>query len=328
MFHARDRLADRFLLCNGNSLFDCNLARLLADAAEDGPEVVGRIVLRRIEDASRYGVVDLDGDRITAFRARPLAAAADADLADLGASSAPIAGVINAGIYVYDRRLLDELTPKCSLEREVMPRLARRGALRGTVADGYFRDIGVPDDFARAGEEMPRVLRRRALFLDRDGVINVDHGYVGSREAFEWMPGAREAIRAATERGWHVFVVTNQSGIGRGHYAEADMQALHAWMVDEMRRAGGTVDDLRFCPFHPEATVAAYRHAAHPWRKPAPGMLLDLIRAWQIDPARAVLVGDQDTDLQAAAAAGVSAQKFTGGNLADVVLPLLRQSPA
>jgi D,D-heptose 1,7-bisphosphate phosphatase len=328
VFHARGRLAERFLLCNGDSLFDCNMARLLADVAEDGPDVVGRIVLRGIEDASRYGVVELDGDRITAFRARPLPAVADADPADLPVASTPTAGVINAGIYVFDRRLLDELTPKCSLERVVMPRLARRGALRGTVAEGYFRDIGVPDDFARTSEELPRLLRRRALFLDRDGVINVDHGYVASCAAFEWMPGAREAIRAATDAGWHVFVVTNQSGIGRGLYSEADMYELHAWMIDEIRRTGGTVDDLRFCPFHPEAAVEAYRHAAHPWRKPAPGMLLDLIRAWQIDPARSVLVGDQDSDLRAAAAAGVSAQKFTGGNLLDAVLPLLRQSPA
>jgi len=318
VFHARDRLADRFLLCNGDSLFDFNIARLLADAAEDGPDVVGRIVLRPIEDASRYGVVELDGDRVVAFRERPPAGTADA----------PVAGLINAGVYVYDRRLLDELTPNCSLERDIMPRLAERGVLRGTVADGYFRDIGIPEDLARACEEMPRVLRRRALFLDRDGVINVDHGYVGSRERFEWMPGAREAIRAATEAGWHVFVVTNQAGIARGRFTESEMQALHAWMTEEIRRAGGTLDDLRFCPFHAEATVAAYRDPAHPWRKPAPGMLLDLIRAWQIDPSRAALVGDQDTDLAAAAAAGVPAYKFTGGNLLEAVGPLLQRPPA
>jgi D,D-heptose 1,7-bisphosphate phosphatase len=328
VYHARARLADRFLLCNGDSLFDCNIARLLADAAADGPDVLGRIMLRRMEDASRYGVVELNCDRVVAFRARPLPAAADADLADLGPASTPTAGVINAGIYVYHRRLLDELTPKCSLERGVMPRLARRGALRGTVAEGYFRDIGIPEDLARAGEEIPRLLHRRALFLDRDGVINVDHGYVGAREQFEWMPGTREAIRAATDAGWHVFVVTNQSGIARGHYTLAEMQTLHAWMTDEIRRAGGTLDDLRFCPFHADAVIEAYRHPAHPWRKPAPGMLLDLMRAWQIEPARAVLVGDQDTDLQAAAGAGMRAQKFTGGNLLDLVLPLLQRSPA
>jgi D-glycero-D-manno-heptose 1,7-bisphosphate phosphatase len=338
VFHARARLAERFLLCNGDSLFDCNLARLLAAAEADGPEVVGRIVLRRIEDASRYGVVELDGDRVVAFRARPPPGTLDAPTLDAptldvptldeGTSGIGTAGVINAGVYVYDRRLLDELTPHCSLERDVMPLLAERGALRGTVAEGYFRDIGIPEDLARAREEMPRVLRRRALFLDRDGVINVDHGYVASRAQFEWIPGARAAIRAATDSGWHVFVVTNQAGIARGLYTEAKMHGLHGWMTDEIRRAGGTLDDLRFCPFHADATVAAYRDPAHPWRKPAPGMLLDLIRAWQIDPAQAVLVGDKDTDLQAAAAAGVPAHKFTGGNLLDVVLPLLQRSPA
>lgn len=311
VFHARSHLADRFLLCNGDSLFDFNLAHLLAAAAADDPSVVGRIVLRRIDDASRYGVVALDGDRVAAFHERP---------------PPGTGGVINAGVYVYDRRLLDELTAHCSLEREIMPPLAVRGVLRGTVADGYFRDIGIPEDLARARDELPRVLHRRALFLDRDGVINIDHGYVGSRERFEWTPGAREAVRAATDAGWHVFVVTNQSGIARGHYSEAEMQVLHAWMTEEIRRAGGTVDDLRFCPFHAEAAVETYRHPAHPWRKPAPGMLLDLIRAWQLDPARAVLVGDQDSDLAAAAAAGIAARKFTGGNLLDTVLPLLRMS--
>ncbi len=342
VYHARDRLAGRFLLCNGDSLFDCNLARLLADAPGDGPDVVGRVVLRRIEDASRYGLVELDGDRVVAFHARPPVPAGGVGAAGMGAGGGHAAGrgpspnapdvatggVINAGIYAYDRRLVDELTPACSLEHDIMPRLAARSALRGTVADGYFRDIGIPEDLARAQQEMPRVLRRRALFLDRDGVINVDHGYVGTVEKFEWVPGAREAIRAATEAGWHVFVVTNQSGIGRGHYTEADMHDLHAWMADEIRRAGGTLDDLRFCPFHAEAVHAAYRDPAHPWRKPAPGMLLDLIRAWQIDPAQAVLVGDQDTDLAAAAAAGVPAHKFIGGNLLDVVGPLLRQPRA
>jgi D,D-heptose 1,7-bisphosphate phosphatase len=311
VWHARAKLAESFLLCNGDSLFDCNIARLLRDAAADGPGAVGRILLRRIEDASRYGVVAMAGERVTSFLERP----------DPRAQ-----GLINAGVYAFSRRILGELTEACSLERDVMPRLAAHGALRGTVADGYFRDIGVPEDLARARAELPGLLHRRALFLDRDGVLNVDHGYVGSRDRFEWVAGAREAVRAATEAGWHVFVVTNQSGVARGYYTEAEMHALHAWMADEIRRAGGTVDDWRHAPFHPDGVVEAYRHPAHPWRKPAPGMLLDLIRAWELDPARTVLLGDQDSDLAAAAAAGVPARKFTGGNLLDAVLPLLQQS--
>ncbi len=308
LVHARSLLDDRFLLLNGDSLFDFNMANLLADAAGDGADVIGRMVLRRLADVSRFGVVACEGDRVTAFHARPPAGITG--------------GTINAGIYAFRRALLDHLEPTCSLERDVLPRLAQTGGLRGTVGQGYFRDIGVPDDFAAAQTEVPRLLRRRALFLDRDGVVNRDHGYVGTRERFAWMPGALAAIRHATASGWHVFVVTNQAGVARGYYTEADVGVLHAWMADEARRAGGTIDDVRYCPFHPEGTVPAYRRASD-WRKPAPGMLLDLIRAWELDPAHCVLIGDQPTDLAAAAAAGMAAHLFTGGDLAAFVVPLL-----
>jgi D,D-heptose 1,7-bisphosphate phosphatase len=312
IYHARDRLDERFLLCNGDSLLDCNLANLLAAAAGDDAGVTGRMLLRDLPDASRFGVVALEADRIIGFRERPAA----------GSSVAGQAGVINAGIYLFHRRLIDGLSPACSLEADVMPPLAAAGALRGTVGGGYFRDIGVPDDFARAQTEIPALLRRRALFLDRDGVLNVDHGYVGSRERFEWVPGALDAIRYATQAGWHVFVVTNQSGVGRGYYDEAAVQSLLDWMADEARRAGGTIDDARYCPFHEAAALEAYRRASD-WRKPAPGMLLDLIRAWELDPARCVMIGDQPTDMAAAAAAGVTGHLFPGGNLLDFVRPLL-----
>lgn len=315
VFHARDQLHDRFLLCNGNSLLDCNLANLLAAAARDDAGVTGRMLLRDLPDASRFGVVRLEGDRIVGFRDRP--APGTTTPGQVGAG-----GVINAGIYLFNRRLLEALAPDCSLETDVMPRLAAAGALRGTVADGYFRDIGVPDDFARAQTEIPALLHRRALFLDRDGVLNVDHGHIGTRDRFEWMPGALDAIRLATQAGWHVFVVTNQSGVARGYYDEAAVRDLLDWMADEARRAGGTIDDTRYCPYHEEATVDAYRRA-HPWRKPEPGMLLDLIRAWELDPARCVMIGDQPTDIAAAATAGVPAHLFPGGNLLDFVRPIL-----
>ena len=100
------------------------------------------------------------------------------------------------------------------------------------------------------------------------------------------------------------------------------MLALHAWMTDEVRRAGGTIDDIRYCPYHPEAPLAAYRRASD-WRKPAPGMLLDLLRAWRLDPAGCVLIGDQPSDLAAAAAAGVRGITFAGGSLLTAVRSVL-----
>ena len=120
--------------------------------------------------------------------------------------------------------------------------------------------------------------------------------------------------------GWHVFIVTNQSGVARGFYDEAAVTDLLAWIADEARRHGGTIDDARHCPFHPDATVPAYR-ALSDWRKPAPGMLLDLIRAWELDPARCIMIGDRPTDIQAAAAAGMAGHLFPGGNLLSFLSP-------
>jgi D,D-heptose 1,7-bisphosphate phosphatase len=311
VFHARGHLHPRFFLCNGDSLFDANLGRLLAASARDGPEVIGRMLLRELPDASRSGVVTIDGDVVTTFQERP-------------PPGTP--GIINAGVYLFDRRIVDSLQAVCSLEADILPAHAKAGSLRGTISDGYFRDIGVPEDFDRADGELLALRGRRALFLDRDGVVNVDHGHVGTRDRFEWVPGALDAIRHAAGAGWHVFIVTNQSGVARGYYNEAAVTHLLAWIADEARRHGGTIDDTRYCPFHPDATNPAFR-AVSSWRKPSAGMLHDLIRAWELDPARCVMIGDQPTDMRAAAAAGVTGHLFKDGNLLSFLRPILDKTP-
>ena len=160
--------------------------------------------------------------------------------------------------------------------------------------------------------------RKPAVFLDRDGVLNVDHGYVARREDFQWVVGAVAAVRALNEAGYYVFVATNQSGIARGLYAVEDMYKLHEFMTDELARVGARIDDIRFCPFHPEGTIDAYRRASE-WRKPGPGMILDLMERWPVDRERSALIGDKEADMEAARAAGIRGLLFTGGNLEDFV---------
>ncbi len=298
---ARAHLQPRFLLCNGDSWLDCNLMPLL-----NGGPASCRMLLHPVADGARFGTVELDGDRVTAFREKD------------GAGPA----LINAGLYVMAREIVDGMPTVGSLEHDVLPGLAASGGLRGTRAEGWFIDIGVPAALDRAQAEVPRRLLRRALFLDRDGVINHDHGWVGTEDRFVFVDGAIETIRAATDRGWHVFVVTNQSGIGRGLYSEAQFAALTAWMIQHVRAHDGTVDDFRYCPFHPDAALPAYRRESD-WRKPAPGMILDLMARWEIDPARCLLIGDRMTDVEAGQAAGVPTYLFPGGNLHAFVAPLL-----
>lgn len=161
----------------------------------------------------------------------------------------------------------------------------------------------------------PDQISRPALFLDRDGVLNEDKGYVHRWDDFDWVTGAREAVAAFNRAGWLVIVVTNQSGIGRGYYAEEDMQALHARMNAELAEAGARVDAIYFCPEHPEAPVERYRHPDPPNRKPNPGMILQALADWPIDRERSILVGDKTSDMEAATRAGIRGLLFKGGDL-------------
>ncbi|WP_394705810.1 D-glycero-alpha-D-manno-heptose-1,7-bisphosphate 7-phosphatase [uncultured Hyphomonas sp.] len=157
---------------------------------------------------------------------------------------------------------------------------------------------------------------RPALFLDRDGVINVDKGYVSRIEDFEWVEGAAQTIAAFNRRGWYVFVVTNQSGIARNYYTEADMRTLHEWMQAELARAGAHIDRIYYCPYHEEGENPAYRKDSFD-RKPKPGMLLHAMSDFPVRRELSFMIGDKEADMQAARAAGVAGFLFSGGNLAQ-----------
>ncbi|NCU38315.1 D-glycero-beta-D-manno-heptose 1,7-bisphosphate 7-phosphatase [Candidatus Saccharibacteria bacterium] len=160
-------------------------------------------------------------------------------------------------------------------------------------------------------------MSRPALFLDRDGVINVDHGYVSKPEQFDFIEGIFDLVVAANQTGYLTVVVTNQAGIGRGYYTEADFHRLTDWMCRQFAMRGAQIDAVYYCPSHPEHGIGEYRKDDD-CRKPAPGMLLQAQNELDIDLKRSVLVGDKLSDIQAGERAGVEILIYYGDESCDV----------
>jgi D,D-heptose 1,7-bisphosphate phosphatase len=297
LIHALPLLEPHFLLLNGDTWCDFNWLDLLLHAQATGGSMAA---VREVPVADRYESFDLD------------AAGLVSGIIPRGTRPGP--ALINAGVYALQKADLAGFSGTFSLEDMILPRLVKQRRLGALRQDGFFIDIGIPATYETGQQSIPARLRRGALFLDRDGVINHDDNYVHRPDQVRWMDGAIAAIKRANDAGLYVFVVTNQAGVARGYYPETAVQNLHDWMADTLRSNGASVDDWRYCPYHPEGTVDRYR-GLHDWRKPGPGMLLDLIRHWPIDTAHSLMIGDQPTDMAAAEAAGVPGARFIGGDL-------------
>ncbi|MDR9424085.1 MAG: D-glycero-beta-D-manno-heptose 1,7-bisphosphate 7-phosphatase [Marinobacter sp.] len=146
-------------------------------------------------------------------------------------------------------------------------------------------------------------MTNKAVFLDRDGVINVDHGYVYRKKDFEFVDGIFEACRHFQDQGYLLIVVTNQSGIARGMYTEDDFQALTEWMVERFREEGVEIARVYHCPHHPKFGPEETRDCE--CRKPKPEMINRGLKEFELDPARCIMIGDKPSDREAADRAGI-----------------------
>ncbi len=150
-----------------------------------------------------------------------------------------------------------------------------------------------------------------ALFIDRDGVVNVNHGYVNEIDSFDFINGIFSIVNQANELGYKVIVITNQSGIGRGYFTEQQFLELTHWMIEEFKRNGSNIDDLFYCPHHPSEAKGEYLKDCS-CRKPKPGLFTRAIEKHNIDVHSSIMIGDKKSDMRAAAAAGVNQRVLLG----------------
>ncbi len=284
----RQAREDAVFILNGDTFFGVDYPAMQAFHRQSGAQAT--LALKPLRDFDRYGEVTLDGEgRITAFREkRPCAE-----------------GLINGGVYLLQRDALAEMPERFSLEKDYFEPKAESAGLAGFRSEGYFIDIGIPADYARAQRDFADGAYRSypydALLLDRDGIINVlrPNDYVKSVDEFVFCDGALEALRRLNPCFRRIVIVTNQRGVGRGLMTEADLAEIHDRMLARIREAGGRIDRIYVC------TAV---DPADPRRKPNPGMAREVRADFpDIDFARSILVGDSASDLEFARRAGIPA---------------------
>lgn len=305
-YGARELVETEALVVNGDTLFDLNYLDLALLRRETDAPIA--LAVREVVDAGRYGVVRLDGSRVTSF----------AEKDSLGP------GLVSGGVYAASTDYLRSLSPQVhSFECDDLPALVTAGMLSGRAYPGWFVDIGTPESIAGAREGISAWRNKPAVLLDRDGVLNIDHGHVATPERFQWVPGAPAAVKMINDAGALAIVVTNQAGIAKGYYTEAEYLDFEQWISTQLAEHAAHLDATYHCPHH---LGGRGEHAVEcDCRKPAPGMVLQAIGDFSLDPDRVVLLGDKQSDIIAAQAAGARGVLLGDADVCAHVREILRE---
>jgi histidinol-phosphate phosphatase family protein len=299
-----DALPEQFFVLYGDVMAAVDLGRLGAFHLAHGADFTTFAHPNDHPLDSDLLEVDADG-RVTAIRTYP------------HPPGEHFANLVNAALYAVRRDALRPFAGAARLDftKDILPRLIRNGAdVRAYRSSEYIKDMGTParlERVERDWREGPIQLAgagRPAIFLDRDGTLNVERSFISHPDQLELLPGAAEALRLLRQAGFLLVVVTNQLVIARGNASEADIARVHNRLEWELGKAGAYVDAIYLCPHHPDAGLAGERAELKivcDCRKPAPGMVERACRDFGIDAARSWLVGDHTRDIETARRAGL-----------------------
>ena len=289
LFNAWHKLSDDFFLVNGDTFFDIQYEVLEDFVTSKNPEFL--IALRYSDDLSRYGIIEIDDDyKVISFSEKGQVQENQID------------GYINGGIYFLNKEVLEPFYEKyigsvVSLENDILPSLVKLSKVYGLPIGGKFIDIGIPEDYFSSQSIIPGIItqqRKPAVFVDRDGTIIEDAGYVhGTNLVFK--SETIKLLKRAKQEGKYVIIVTNQAGIAKGMFTEEESVATTEYVIKRLEEYGIRVDGYYYCPYHPEGIVEKYRKISL-LRKPEPGMILKACEDFRVDLSTSLMIGDSDVD--------------------------------
>jgi len=286
LYQSKKYLKDNFLIANGDTFFDININDLIINFFKKKNALLF-LSLKRMKKISRYDVFSIKKKNLLGYR-----------------KNSKFIN-INSGLGVMNKKILKYLDKKGSLEKKIFPKLIRDKKLFGKIYFNNFIDMGTYEDLEKLPFFLKNMYFKPALFLDRDGVINKDIGYLSKIKDVVWKPRIFEFIKKFNDNNFYIFVITNQSGIGRGYYTEKDLSVLNTWINTKIREKGGNIDEFFFAPYFKYSKKKKYR-LNHKLRKPNIGMIRLASKSWSINLKKSLLIGDSQSDLQTAKNAGIN----------------------
>jgi D,D-heptose 1,7-bisphosphate phosphatase len=208
---------------------------------------------------------------------------------------------MNGGVYFINKKLLrkNKYIKFKSLENDVIPDLINQRKTEGIKANNFFLDIGTYKNLKFAKENLSLKLKNRAVFLDRDGVINYDKGYTSQWSKFKFRKNVEKGLQLLVKNNYFIFIVTNQAGIAKGYFEEEDFIRLHKKIKSHLAHRGIYFNEVKYCPYHPDAILRKYRKNTQ-FRKPGNLMIKEITKEWDIDIKKSIMIGDQISDKIAA----------------------------
>lgn len=303
LYYLKDTVHDDFLLINGDIIFDVDFGRFLRFHREKA--VCATIFTHPNDHPYDSGLVAVDRDGyVTKWMHRE-------------DERGTYKNRVNAGLHILSAELLEmfQEAKRTDLDRDILKTLIPRHQLAAYDSPEYVRDMGTPERCDRVATDIRRGLveaknlknRQRAVFLDRDGTINVYKGLISSVQDLELIPNIADTIRKINESGYLAIVVTNQPVIARGDCTVEELERIHEKLETLLGQEGAYIDDIFYCPHHPDKGFAGERpeyKIACGCRKPRPGMLLQAAEKYNIDLAQSYMVGDDERDMEAGRQAG------------------------
>ena len=264
-----------FILLNGDTIFDINLNDLIKSKQKNA---LGSIAL--IKNISNKNNKKLNNLKISnnylSYDKRGL--------------------LMNGGIYYFKKNIFRYIKNKnISLENEILPNLINKKIISGKKFDQFFFDIGSPKNFLKANKILYKHFYKPAVFLDRDGVINFDKGYVNKKKDFKFRPGVVKGLKLLSKNNYYIFIVTNQAGIGKKIFTLDDFNKLHIFIKEQLQNENIFIDNVSFSSFHPDAKIKRYKKNSFT-RKPGNLMIERIKKQWHLNLSKSFMIGDQSSD--------------------------------